>query len=126
MRRFVAFFFSVLLALGGFVLSQERSRAQDLTPRERAELEAQYEELLKEIAAQQQIIRETQAQKNTLQGDVTLLNAKIRAAQAQIDAKNIAIKQLAAQIVQKNVVIKELSSRIERGKEALGSILRQT
>src|SRR3989344_5634831 len=105
MRRFVAFAFSVLLALGGFFLSEERSKAQDLSPRERAELEAQYNQLLKEIEAQQQIIKETQAQKNTLQGDVTLLNAKIKAAQAQIDAKNITIKQLAAQIVQKNETI---------------------
>src|SRR5688572_3654194 len=56
--------------------------AQELTPSERAELERQYAELQKEIAAQQEIIRQTQAKKNTLQGDVTLLNAQIRAAQA--------------------------------------------
>ena len=100
--------------------------AQELTPEERAELQAQYDQLQKEIAAQEQIIRETQAKKNTLQGDVTLLNAQIRAAQAKIDAKNITIKQLATQIAKKNEVIGELSARIERGKEALASMLRQT
>lgn len=101
-------------------------QAQDLTPAERAALQAQYDELQKEIAAQQQIIKETQAKKNTLQGDVTLLNAKIKAAQSQINAKNIVIKQLSAQIAAKNVVIGQLSNRIARGKESLGSILRQT
>lgn len=103
-----------------------RAVAQELSAQERARLQAQYDELLKEIAAQEEIIRKTQAQKNTLQGDVTGLNAKISAAQKQIDAKGIAIRQLSSQIAQKNVVIGQLSTRIDRGKESLGSILRQT
>ncbi len=100
--------------------------AQELTPAQRAELQRQYDELQKEIAQQEAIIKQTQAQKNTLQGDVTQLNAKIKAAQAQINAKNIQIKQLSTQIAQKNVVIGQLSQRIEKGKESLGAILRQT
>lgn len=109
-----------------FLFAPFSAFAQDLTSQERAVLQQQYDELQKEIAAQQQIIKDTQAQKSTLQGDVTLLNAKIKAAQAQIDAKNITIKQLGAQIAQKNVVIGQLSDRIDRGKEALSSIMRQT
>ena len=109
---------------GSFVVHQS-VQAQDLTPAERAALQAQYDELQKEIAVQEQIIKDTQAKKNTLQGDVTLLNAKINAAQAQINAKNITIRQLAAQITKKNETIGQLSERIERGKEALASILRQ-
>lgn len=112
-----------VLLLGGAALP---AQAQELSPQERAELQRQYDELLKEIAAQEQIIRETQAQKNTLQGDVTSLNAKINAAQAQINAKNITIKQLGTQIAKKNVVIGQLNERIERSKESLGAILRQT
>ncbi|MBI4065572.1 lytic murein transglycosylase [Candidatus Kaiserbacteria bacterium] len=113
----------LLIVIGGsFTLSQ----SQELTPEERAALQAQYDELQKEIEVQQQIIKDTQAKKNTLQGDVTLLNAQIKAAQAQIDAKNIAIKQLSAQIAKKNVIIGQLSDRILRGKESLASILRQT
>ena len=114
------------VCVGSTALLGQSVHAQDLTPEERAALQAQYDVLQQEIAAQQQIIRDTQAKKNTLQGDVTLLNAQIKAAQAQIDAKNIIIKQLAAQIAQKNVVIGQLSSRIDRGKESLASILRQT
>lgn len=117
--------FATACAGGLAVITAQLAQAQDLTPQERAALQAQYDELQKEISAQQQIIKETQAKKNTLQGDVSLLNAKIRAAQAQIDAKNILIRQLAAQIAKKNVVIGQLSDRIERGKEALASILRQ-
>lgn len=124
MRRSLFFVFLCVLSIAP--LAAMPVQAQDLTPAERAALQAQYDELQKEIAAQQQIIKETQAKKNTLQGDVTLLNAKIKAAQSQINAKNIVIKQLSAQIAAKNVVIGQLSNRIARGKESLGSIMRQT
>src|SRR3989344_2785841 len=125
-RAVITLFLFVAVCGGGFVFYQHSAQAQDLTPEERAALEAQYDELQREIATQQQIIKDTQAKKNTLQGDVTVLNAQIKAAQAKIDAKNITIKQLSAQIVKKNVVINELEDRIESGKEALASILRQT
>jgi len=125
-RIVIGFFLFIGVCVGSTALLGQSVHAQDLTPEERAALQAQYDVLQQEIAEQQQIIRDTQAKKNTLQGDVTLLNAQIKAAQAQIDAKNIVIKQLAAQIAQKNAVIGQLSSRIERGKESLASILRQT
>jgi peptidoglycan hydrolase CwlO-like protein len=100
--------------------------AQELTSAQRAELQRQYDELQKQIAEQEEIIRQTQVQKKSLSGDVTALTAKIKAAQAQINAKNIQIKQLGTQIAQKNVVIGQLSKRIDNGKESLGAILRQT
>ncbi|MBI4089041.1 lytic murein transglycosylase [Candidatus Kaiserbacteria bacterium] len=126
-RKFVlTLFLFITICAGGFAVSERSAAAQDLTPEERAALQAQYDELQKEIALQQQIIKDTQAKKNTLQGDVTLLDAQIKEAQAQINAKNITIKQLSAQIVKKNTVIGQLSDRIERGKESLASILRQT
>ncbi|MDO8575718.1 MAG: lytic murein transglycosylase [bacterium] len=122
----LAFFVLVAVSGGMFAVAGHQVLAQDLTPEERAVLQAQYDELQKEIAVQQLIIKDTQAKKNTLQGDVTVLNAQIKAAQAQINAKNITIKQLSAQIANKNVVIGQLSDRIIRGKESLASILRQT
>ncbi len=123
---FVALFVLIVALATAYVLPGQPIRAQDLSPEERAALQAQYDELQKEIAVQQQIIKETQAKKGTLQGDVTSLNAKIKAAQAQIDQKNITIKQLSSQIAKKNVVIGQLSNRIVRGQETLGSIMRQT
>jgi peptidoglycan hydrolase CwlO-like protein len=102
------------------------AEAQTLSAEERVVLQAQYDQLLKEIAVQEQIIKDTQAEKNTLQGDVTSLTAKINAAQAQINAKNITIKQLGSEITKKNAVIGELSGRIARGQESLAGLLRQT
>ena len=125
-RTTTVFILMITALFSSLAVFQHSTSAQDLTPEERIELQAQYDELQKEIAEQQQIIKDTQDKKNTLEGDVTLLNAKIKAAQAQINAKNITIKQLSAQIAKKNVVIGQLSDRIERGKESLASILRQT
>ncbi|MEK7060591.1 MAG: lytic murein transglycosylase [Patescibacteria group bacterium] len=123
----IVFVFTIVFAIvSGDVFTMSVAQSQELTPEERASLQRQYDELQKEIAVQQQIIKDTQAKKNTLQGDVTTLNAQIKAAQAQINAKNIVIKQLSAQIAKKDVVIGELSNRITRGKEALAAILRQT
>ena len=102
MFRKVVIACALLLAVcGSNFVAVHSVQAQNLTPEERTTLQAQYDELQKEIAVQQQIIKDTQAKKNTLQGDVTLLNAQIKAAQAQINAKNITIKQLSAQIAKK-------------------------
>lgn len=126
-KALIVFALTIVFAIAfGGVFTTSAAQAQELTPEERASLQRQYDELQKEIAVQQQIIKDTQAKKSTLQGDVTTLNAQIKAAQAQINAKNIVIKQLSAQIAKKDVVIGELSDRIARGKEALAAILRQT
>ena len=125
-KTLVALLVVVLSVGAGLSTLSHATKAQELTPQQRAAYQAQLAELEKEIAAQQAIIKQTQAQKSSLQGDVTTLNAKIKAAQAQIDAKNIAIKTLASQIAKKNVVIGQLTSRIESGKESLAAILRQT
>ncbi|HVX90336.1 MAG TPA: lytic murein transglycosylase [Candidatus Paceibacterota bacterium] len=95
------------------------------TPEEKAACQKQYDELQAEIAQQQQIINQTEAQKNTYKGNVTNLTAQIKQAQAQIDAKNLQIKQLGSQISQKTVVITQLQSRINAGHDSLASMLRQ-
>ena len=97
--------------------------AQTLTDAERKELERQYAELEKEIAEWQKVLAETRAKKGTLQGDVTLLNAKIAEAEANIKQKNVAITKLSGEIRQKTARIGALSERIERGKESLASML---
>lgn len=106
-------------------LAYQGARADTLTPEQRAALQAQYDELQKEIAQQQAIIAQTQGQERSLHGDITSLTAQITAAQKQIDAKNIQLKELSSQINQKTETINELEGHIDRGKESLASMLRQ-
>ncbi len=125
-RRFFVLCALCVIALAPFSsLGPGALEAQELTPAERAALQAQYDQLQKEIAAQQAIIDSTKAQERSLHGDISALSAQVTAAQKQIDAKNIQLKQLGSQIVEKTRTISVLESRIGRGKESLASMLRQ-
>ena len=127
-RRFLVLGVSCILLLASLVPLARHpaaTHAQELTSEARAALQAQYDQLQKEIVAQQAIIDATKAQERSLHGDITTLSAQVTAAQKQIDAKNIQLRQLASQIATKTKTIGELESRIERGKESLASMLRQ-
>jgi peptidoglycan hydrolase CwlO-like protein len=128
MRRTFIVVGSLLLLLPLVGAGALTARAQAIacdTPAQKASCQSQYDELQQEIAQQQLIITQTQAKKNTLKGNVTLLNAQIAAAEAQIKQKNLAISQLGAQIQAKAATIVQLSARIAAGKESLASMLRQ-
>jgi membrane-bound lytic murein transglycosylase B len=114
---------TLLITLGA--LFSMPTFAQELTKRERADLEDEYNQLQAEIGQWQQILDATRAKKNTLQGDVTALNAQISQAEAQIKAKNIEIGKLGREIDQKTARINELSGKILDGHESLASFLRQ-
>lgn len=99
--------------------------AQELSERQRERLEEELEDLQEEIAEWEKVLAETREKKGTLQGDVTLLNAQIKQAEAQIRAKNVAIGNLGTEIKQKNVRITELVEKIEEGHESLASLMRR-
>lgn len=99
--------------------------AQELSTKERAELQGQYDELQAEIAKWQKVLTDTRAKKSSLQGDVTLLNAQIKQAEAQIRQKNLAISKLSDEIKNKTARITYLENRIGKGKESLASFLRE-
>lgn len=121
-RTFLAFFFGAIAFL---CLALPPLAAEELTEKEREELEEEYEKLQEEIAGWQAVLDATRVKKNTLQGDVTLLNAEIAKAEAQIKQKNLAIGKLGKEIQLKTARINELSSRIEDGKESLASFIRK-
>ncbi len=89
-------------------------------------LQDQYDALQKEITEWQGVLSDTKKKANTIQGDVTLLNAKIKEAQLTIQAKTIAIGQLSKQISAKNDTISQLDKKITKGQESLAQLIRQT
>src|ERR1051325_7907746 len=103
--HFLAVLAVILGGVGGvFVVAHPATpaMAQELSPEERARLQAQYDQLQKEIEQYQKIINDTRAKANTIQGDVTILNAQIAKAQAEINQRNSTIATLAASINQKS------------------------
>ncbi len=121
-----AFLACMILASSLVVLGAHTSlHAQELSASERARLEAEYEKLQEEIAGWEKVLSDTRAKKNTLQGDVTTLNAQIKQAEAQIRQKNLAINKISGDIKLKSAHISELSTRIDKGHDSLGSLLRR-
>ncbi len=118
------FLIALIAALAAMPLSHSAS-AQELSERERAELQQEYDKLQVEIAEWEQVLAETRNKKNTLQGDVTQLNAQIKQAEAQIRQRNIAIGNIGTEIKQKNVRITELVGKIDEGHESLASLMRR-
>ncbi|MES2135412.1 MAG: lytic murein transglycosylase [Patescibacteria group bacterium] len=98
--------------------------AEFFSPEERARLEAQYQQLQKEIAQWQSILDDTKLKKNSLQGDVTLLNAQIKKAEAEIKQRSITISNLTTEINARSAKIRNLDERIVRGQESLAEMLR--
>ena len=103
------------------------SKVLAITPEEqdaiwRAEL-AQTEA---DIAKWQSILNSTKANTKSLQQEAAVLNAKIKEAQATIKKKNIAIQQLGVDIQNRVKKISDLENKIEKGRESLAQIIRQT
>ncbi len=121
----VRLFFIALLLLVG-VVTPLYARAEFFSPEERARLEAQYQELQKEIAQWQSILDDTQTKKNTLQGDVTALNAQIKKAEAEIKQRTVTISNLTAEINARSAKIRTLDERVARGQESLATMLQTT
>lgn len=100
------------------------AHAQFLSADERSRLEEQYQQIQKEIAQWQSILDDTQLKKNSLQGDVTLLNAQIKKAESEIKQRNLTITSLTAEINARSAKIRTLDERVVRGQESLAAMLR--
>ncbi len=114
----------VVLGVGIFAVAMPHP-AYALTDEQKAVLRAEYDQLQQEIAQWQQVLDDTRAKKNSLQGDVTALNAQIAKATAEIKQRNNTITTLASEINEKTAQISTLEAQINQGKESLAKLLRE-
>ncbi|MBP9711304.1 MAG: hypothetical protein KBD50_03565, partial [Candidatus Pacebacteria bacterium] len=126
-RHMVLFTLGLLLGAGGFVAlhNPQVADAQVLSEEDKARLRAEYDQLQKEIAEWQKVLDETKAKKNTIQGDVTALNAQIKKAEAEIKQRNSTINTLAAEINEKVRHISALEERLQDGRDSLAKLIRE-
>ncbi len=117
----------LLLGVGAFYAFAPvtPAQAQEMSPEERSRLQAQYDQLQKEIEQYQKIIDDTRAKANTIQGDVTILDTQIKKAQAEISQRTSTINTLASTINQKTKTIATLESRLQDGRASLAKLLRE-
>lgn len=112
-----------LISFSGFY----RGTVFAITPQEQEAIwRAELEQTEKDIAKWQSILDSTKANTASLQQEAAILNAKIKQAQALIKQRNINIEQLGRDINKKVARIDELETKIEKGRESLAQLIRQT
>ncbi len=119
---FFAVIFGVLFA--GF--SVTFAQTADVINQQEAKLQAEYDALQKEINTWQAVLDDTRKKANSIQGDITILTAKIKEAELMIKQKNIAISQLGKQIADKSNKIVQLQGKLDNGRQSLAQIIRKT
>ncbi|MEI6352687.1 MAG: lytic murein transglycosylase [Candidatus Nomurabacteria bacterium] len=124
-RFFVLSFFILAFFVFTFSVKINTSFAQSADQNTRAQLQAQLDDLEKQIAAQQQVIATTQAQGASLSRDISLLQSQINTKKLQIKKISNNISSLSNQISDKNVQLDDLNSKLGRQKAALADALRK-
>ncbi|HEY9586045.1 MAG TPA: lytic murein transglycosylase [Candidatus Paceibacterota bacterium] len=126
-RPYISIFLICFFLLSAFnFLLLTPALAQDLTPAQRAELQAEYDKTLKEIDELQGTIDNLRQQQKSLKGDISLLTAQINQAEAVLKQKTIVIRKLATEINAKTQRINTLTAKIEQGKISLAELIRKT
>jgi septal ring factor EnvC (AmiA/AmiB activator) len=121
-QHIINIIFLVLLALcASPVLAQTQTAAE-----RRAQLQAELKKLETEMEGQKTVIAETKKQAQTLQRDISLLDASIKKTDLAIRAKDIEIGKLGDEINERQISINSLNGKIEREKKSLAQLIRRT
>src|SRR3989344_2016122 len=127
-RTFFVLIFSFFLT-ASYLLPTTSVSAQ-MTEQQIQEQEAKWRAELaateKEIAEWENILKQTKQGTASLERDASVLQAKINEAKAFIKKRQIQIEQVTRDIGIKNKTISELEEKINRGKESLASMIKQT
>lgn len=100
--------------------------AQDMSAEQRAALQAQLDQIEKDIANNKGSLTVLQRQRTTLERDIQILDNKIRTAQLQIKQTDLAIKRLGTDISVKLTAIQQVDAKVEKGEASLAQLLRRT
>ncbi len=93
---------------------------------ERAALQAQLDQIEKDIANNQGTLSELKTQRTTLERDISILDNKIRIAQLQIKQSDVTLSQIRGNITEKLSAIAEVDAKVARSEESLAQLLRRT
>jgi hypothetical protein len=118
MRRLLAF---VLLLCVFPVFTYAETDAE-----KRARIEAQLQQVEKQMLIQQQLVEGKQQERQSLERDLNLLDSEVKKAQLGIQARALAIASLTDQIGDKEELISILNERLEKQRLSLAELLRQT
>ncbi|MEO8637988.1 MAG: lytic murein transglycosylase [Candidatus Taylorbacteria bacterium] len=116
----------VLLSYSDQYLPHVYAQSEEAITARQKQLEAELEQVLKEID-EQTVILDSERQKGaSLERDVAILNAQIAKAKLNIRARELAIEALGKDITKKDETIEALNARIDKNKESLAELIRKT
>jgi hypothetical protein len=118
MRRLVAF---VLLLCFFPIFTHAETDAE-----KRARIEAQLQQVEKQMLIQQQLVEGKQQERQSLERDLNILDSEVKKAQLGIQARALAIASLTDQIGDKEELISVLNERLYKQRLSLAELLRQT
>jgi hypothetical protein len=100
--------------------------AQETDTERRARLEAELQNVERQILRQQRLVEDKQLERQSLERDLDIIDAEIRQAQLGIQARALAIEQLSDQIGEKEVVLEILAEKLDRQQDSLAELVRQS
>ncbi|MFM2424320.1 MAG: hypothetical protein RLZZ70_711 [Candidatus Parcubacteria bacterium] len=92
----------------------------------RARLEQELQQVERQILTQQRLVEDKQAERQSLERDINVIEGQINKAQLGIQARSIAIEQLSDQIGEKEVVLQILTERLSRQQQSLADLVRKS
>jgi peptidoglycan hydrolase CwlO-like protein len=122
----LAFIFLAGLALFSAAPSEaQQPNATDVAAR-RAELEKELKHLEELMAKQQDLLNGKRGERQSLERDLSIIEAEIEKSQLAIKARELEIAKLTSEITRKEYTLRELEERLAQEKEALADFIRQT
>ena len=118
------FFVLILLTWGAFALPHKTFAQTNEV--QRAALQAQLDQIEKDIANNQGTLSTLQAQRATLERDIKILDNKIRIAQLNIKQSDVKLTQLKGNITEKQKSIVQVDAKVARSEASLAQLLRRT
>ncbi|MBX9906874.1 hypothetical protein K2X96_03180 [Patescibacteria group bacterium] len=113
------YLFSIALVCVGAFTSIVSAETED-------ELRARLATIEEQIARQQVLLDGKQQERQSLERDVAILDAKIKKAQLAIQARDIEITRLGGQIGDKEETVGVLTDRSEKQRQSLAELIRKT
>lgn len=102
------------------------SQTTNIAAARRVQLEKELADLEKQIDAQRSNLNGQKKKSATLERDISILNAEIKKAKDSIKAGAIRINLITEEIKTKEKIISKLTEKIDREKDSLAQILRET
>jgi peptidoglycan hydrolase CwlO-like protein len=122
MRKSLSVFFVAALLIGSVPVSVDAETDAE----RRARLEQELQSVERQILTQQRLVEDKQAERQSLERDINIIEGQINKAQLGIQARSIAIRQLSDQIGEKETVLQILSERLSRQENSLADLVRKS